>query len=207
MSQFPPEGPPQDPRFGAAPQFGGTPPNPQFGGAPQNPQFGDASQTPNFGAMPPATPYGQPGGFAPTASMGRRLVARIIDAIIIGIPLGIVANMLFPSPEAGATMMETLQSSAGRNTLGTLVAAAYEIILIALRGATLGKSIMKIKVTNTSGGIPGWGPAALRYLIIFAGSLVCGIGALVVLLSPFFDSSGRRQGWHDKVAKVYVVQA
>jgi uncharacterized RDD family membrane protein YckC len=28
----------------------------------------------------------------------------------------------------------------------------------------------------------------------------------VVYLSPFFDSSGRRQGWHDMAAKTVVIR-
>ncbi|MGL5830099.1 MAG: RDD family protein [Angustibacter sp.] len=205
MTQFPPAGPPQDPHYGGTPQPGGIPPNPQFGG-PQNSQFGQ-QPTPQFGAMPPASGYGQGSGPGMPTSMGKRLVAKIIDALSIGIPLGIVASILFPAPEVGASLSETLQSSVGRNALGTVVFAAYEICMIALRGATIGKSVMKIKVTTAAGGIPGWGPAALRYLIVLAGFFVCGIGALVVYLSPLFDSSGRRQGWHDKVAKTYVVDA
>jgi len=34
---------------------------------------------------------------------------------------------------------------------------------------------------------------------------VCGIGALLVYLSPFFDNTMRFQGWHDKFAETVVI--
>src|SRR5690606_329790 len=45
----------------------------------------------------------------------------------------------------------------------------------------------------------------LRALVVAAGTLVAGVGQLVVLASPLFDASGRRQGWHDKAARALVV--
>ncbi len=54
--------------------------------------------------------------------------------------------------------------------------------------------ILGIRIVRTEDGrVPGWVPAILRWLVPFVGSFVCGIGQLVVYLSPFFDSSGRRQ--------------
>ena len=62
-------------------------------------------------------------------------------------------------------------------------------------------------VREQDGGLPGWGQSALRWLIPQVAGLVCGLVTLLVYLSPFFDNTGRQQGWHDKVAKTLVVNS
>lgn len=176
---------------------GGYPP-PGYGG---NPGYGAA------GYGTPGVTYGQ---------MGPRFVARLIDGVIVGAVLGILGAVLL----GGAATQVSVDESTGQATgLGAFFAAyfgflalaivlglAYEIGLIATRGATIGKQVMGLKVVSEqTGGVPGWGPAILRWLIPQLGGLVCGIGALVVLLSPLWDNTGRMQGWHDKVAKTLVL--
>jgi uncharacterized RDD family membrane protein YckC len=83
----------------------------------------------------------------------------------------------------------------------------YEWLLIGLRGATLGKMALSIKVVNeNTGQVLGLGGAFVRWLVFFLGNLACGIGLLVVYLSVFFDNSGRLQGWQDKVAHDLVIR-
>ncbi len=181
----------------------------------------------DYGSPPPAPPpppYGSPaqppsGGAAPVyADMGRRLGARLIDGILVGIVLVVLGGILF----GGAATQVTVDQQTGQVTEGTgaLIAAylsyiflalvltlAYEVVLIALRGATVGKQLLGIKVVREADGqIPGWAPSALRWLIPQLGGLVCGIGQLVVYLSPLWDATKRNQGWHDKVAKTLVVR-
>jgi uncharacterized RDD family membrane protein YckC len=170
-------------------------------------------------------PYGQPagpGGYgAPGpvyADMGRRLAARLID----GAMFSILWVILMPVLSAGAVNSVTVDPVTGEPSTNAgfwatywlimmIVGAgglAYEVGLIALKGQTVGKMVMRIKVVREMDGqAPGWGPAVLRYLIPAAGSMLCGIGAWVVYLSPFFDDTKRNQGWHDKVAKTLVVPA
>jgi hypothetical protein len=45
----------------------------------------------------------------------------------------------------------------------------------------------------------------MRWLLPMIGSFLCYVGALLVYLSPLFDSSGRVQGWHDKAANTLVI--
>jgi uncharacterized RDD family membrane protein YckC len=150
--------------------------------------------------------------------MGRRLGARIIDVLIVGVVLVVLGGILFGSAFSGATVdPQTGQVTSGQGGiiaatfaytgLASALTLAYEVVLVALRGATLGKQALGLRVVREADGqIPGWGPSILRWLIPTIGSFVCGIGQLVVYLSPFFDSSGRNQGWHDKVAHTVVVQ-
>lgn len=202
---------PQQPGYGAPQppqQPGGYPPPPpqQPGGYPPPPppqqQGGYPPPPPAYDSGYGQQPYGggYPGGGLPVASMGSRLGAKLLDWLIVGVPLGIISNLIvFSSDGGGAASLSGL--------LGLLY-WVYEALMIGSRGQTLGKQIVGIRVINEqTGQVPGAGPSWIRVLIQLAGSVVCGIGLLVVWLSPFFDNSGRRQGWHDKVAKTMVISA
>jgi uncharacterized RDD family membrane protein YckC len=151
------------------------------------------------------------------ADMGRRLVARIIDGILVFIVLIVLSAILLGglvsqvevNEETGEVTGVTALIGAylGYIALAVILAFGYEVTLIALRGATVGKQLMGVRVVREADGqVPGWGPSVMRWLIPFAGGLVCGIGELIVYISPFFDSSGRNQGWHDKVAHTLVLR-
>jgi uncharacterized RDD family membrane protein YckC len=208
-------------------------------GDPGNPQQPPGYGQQGYPAPPPGQqpygqqPYGQPGhsqpgygapayGQAPSAgtpaSMGTRLLARIIDGLIVGIPFFIIYLILAAVFISNAEVDPvTGELSGGGGIVATffllivvygVLSVLYEVGLIATRGATLGKQWLGIKVVKQEdGSIPGWGPSFLRWLIPLAGSLVCGIGQLVVYLSPFFDNSGRYIGWHDAVARTQVIKA
>ncbi len=174
------------------------------------PPSGDQPQHPtgySHQGLPPQFQQG-PG---PAAGMGKRLLAQIVDVLAIGIPLNAVVRLLLPQPEVSAFASDGEQLSAILSHPSTflpgLLFLGYFIVAIALRGATVGKTLLKIKVVDAHGNVPGWGPALIRYAVVLAGNLLCGVGALLVYLSPLFDSSGRRQGWHDKAAKTFVVNA
>jgi uncharacterized RDD family membrane protein YckC len=220
----------QPPAYGQPPQYGQQPP--AYGQQPppyeQQPPYG---QQPGYGQP---QPYGQPAYGGPGypgspippgiefASMPRRLGARLLDGLIVGLVIGVLAAIIFGvfASGGGFDNLETDENGNLTNGEGAFLAAyfgwigltfvitlGYEIVLIALRGATLGKQILGIKVVREQDGqIPGWGPSVLRWLIPFVGSFACGIGQLVVFLSPFFDSTGHNQGWHDKVAKTVVIR-
>jgi uncharacterized RDD family membrane protein YckC len=150
--------------------------------------------------------YGQPLGGAgfQYADMGKRLGARVID-LLIALAVSIVVSLPFGGFRGNGTFQV---SGLAPDLLVTLIWAAYEIGLTATRGQTLGKMALGIKVVReVDGGLPGGGPAALRWVIELAGSFACCIGLILVWVSPFFDSTKRYQGWHDKVAKTLVVQA
>jgi uncharacterized RDD family membrane protein YckC len=153
------------------------------------------------------------------ADMGRRLVARIIDGLL----LSVVYTPLYVVMVAGAATTVTVDPQTGQlsnSSVGMFSGAligfdlllfaigfAYEVSMIALRGATVGKQVMGVRVVREADGqVPGWGPAALRWLIPFVGIFACCIGEIVVYLSPFFDGTRRFQGWHDKVAKTLVIR-
>jgi uncharacterized RDD family membrane protein YckC len=156
--------------------------------------------------------------FGTPATMGQRLLARIIDGVILLVVVGVLGALFI----GGAATQVTTDPVTGQVTSGggALVGAIigyglivivfglfYEVGLIALRGATLGKQAMGIKVVRElDGQLPGWGPAALRWIIPQVAGMICGLITILVYVSPFFDNTGRLQGWHDKVAKTFVVK-
>ena len=127
------------------------------------------------------------GGTVELATPGQRLGARIID-IVIGVILtlivGLVDALLLP----------------------LLVGAAYEICFVALKGQTPGKMAVKIRVIRADNGdLPGWGPAAGRWIIPSIGYILLIVPGLLVHASLLWDD--RRQGWHDKAVKTLVAKA
>jgi uncharacterized RDD family membrane protein YckC len=83
----------------------------------------------------------------------------------------------------------------------------YEWLMIGITGATLGKRALGLRVVReTTGEVPGVGAAFIRYIIPIVGAFVCYIGALLVYLSPFFDNTGKLQGWHDRAAGTLVIK-
>ncbi|MBO0608745.1 RDD family protein [Myceligenerans salitolerans] len=153
------------------------------------------------------------------AHVGKRIVALLLDgavgSVLFGVVYGIALVMAQP-PEGVIAIDENEQ----RAMLTTLVAGLWGglglMFLWGLSlwiwegrsGKTLGNLALGIRTVSAAGQEPvGFWRIVLRVLVVGAGSLVCGIGAWVVLLSPLWDKSGRKQGWHDKAAGAVVIDA
>jgi uncharacterized RDD family membrane protein YckC len=207
------------------PPPGGYPP-PQQPGAYPPPQAQPYGQQP-YGQQPG---YGAPTGAGPTnqvtlasgqtawlGDIGPRFLARLIDGLIIGVVFGILYAIIIAGFLASTDVDPVtgeVEGGAGFVVIwfvSVLILAVltvlYEVGFIAVRGATIGKQVMGLKVVNESSGeIIGWGPSFLRWLVPnAAGWVTCGIGTFVVYLSVLFDNSGRRQGWYQKVSKDLVI--
>ncbi|KUO21743.1 RDD family protein [Streptomyces dysideae] len=220
-----PYGQPQDPQQGYGYPQQGQPAYPQPGqpgyGYPQAPQ-----------GVPPQGGYGypqQPGypggpGVPPrVASMGRRFGARLIDSvafIVIYIILGAIgvagSFSAIEDCDPNAADYNTCVNDASGSIVASMgavigvfaiIGLLYEWLMVGLVGATLGKMAVGIRVVKADTGLkPGLGSSFIRWIIPIVGSLACGIGQLLVYLSPFWDKSGRQQGWHDKAASTMVIQ-
>lgn len=77
----------------------------------------------------------------------------------------------------------------------------YYWLFTGLKGQTLGKMAVGIKVVNAEGYMPGLGTAALREVL---GKFISIIALYLGFLWIIWD--GWKQGWHDKIAKTYVVR-
>ncbi len=225
----PPAGPPTDPYASTGPAYGQAPGYGQDTTYGQDPTYG---QTPTYEAPPaygaPQSGYGQPSGGYPSyggpvvasvgvsdmaqvpglgmvriANIGKRFGARIIDGLILSVVYGIIMGIAVAAASAGDEVGFGLMM--GIMFFSSLLMLAYEGLMNGLKGATLGKMAMGLRVVTTKGEDPcGIGPAFVRYLILGACNMVPLLG-LVCYLSPLFDQSGLSQGWHDKVAGTLVI--
>ncbi|WP_428656195.1 RDD family protein [Runella sp.] len=152
------------------------------------------------------------------AGFGNRLVAQIIDGIILGIafsllmiPFGGMAtligmnadNISDSSDEAAAALIGLAGLSVLGIVLFSLIAPfIYEAFMISsAKQATVGKIIMKIKVVGPAGERLTFGQAVGRSLIKYISSHLC----ILLWLWPLFNPE--EQALHDLVIKSYVVKS
>lgn len=124
-------------------------------------------------------------------SFWTRLAAYIIDEIIILVILFLLIFTL--------TLLE-FGTKGLENVIYYLVSIFYGAILIWRFGATLGKKLLKLKVVTNSYQPVSIGRALLRESI---GKFISGIIFSLGFFTALIDK--RRQTWHDKIAKTYVV--
>lgn len=122
------------------------------------------------------------------ASIGSRAIAIIIDSILVGIVSGIIAGIF------------------GRADLGSISGFILTVLYDGFfwtnyNGQTPGKMFAKIRVVKVSGAALTWTDAVVRVVGYFVNTAVLLIGWIWV----FIDAD--RQGWHDKLASTYVVEA
>ena len=136
-------------------------------------------------------------------SAGARLGAKIIDWLIIGIPLAIIGAIT--GWDTTTTANGTFSFNAN-NTIWNLVREAIFVCYCAYfymtSGATLGKKALKLQVVHESTGQRlTFMQGVAREVVLWLSGFLC----LVGYFSLFFDSSGRKRGWHDKAASSWVV--
>lgn len=192
----------------AQPHHQPTPPQPDFL-TPAAPITPVVAQTVEHIALPGV-------GVVRLASLGSRAGARILDYVVVVVAYWVLAAVGFAgmigAANAGGMTDESVFGSLGAFVgflllLGVLN-VCYEAGMTAWKGATVGKMIMSIRVASTrTGGKPSVGGSVVRWVLPLVGSLFFGFGQLLVLLSPLFDGTGRRQGWHDRMASTVVVRS
>jgi uncharacterized RDD family membrane protein YckC len=200
--------PPPPPSGGYAP-----PPPPSGGYQPPPPPPSGGYQPP-----PPPPPGGgypapQVYGSAPQAAYGGfwiRLVAIIIDGVIVAVPIVIVAVIIGVITGVALGVSGNTNNTATSGAGAGLTAVIYLLAFVLTigyfvyfwgKGQTLAMRLFHLRVVDANTGAPiGYGRAALRYLGYIISGLVCYIG----LIWAAFDS--RKQGWHDKIAGTVVVQ-
>lgn len=202
-NQYPQGGQPggygQDPYGQQQPGYGQQQPYGQQPGYGQDPY---GQQQPTYGQDPypqagyGQNPYGQPGfgGVAP-ADLGIRIGARIIDNLIVGLPIGIVLSLFLSG--------NSVQLASG--FIGSLALYGYFVAMEVSQGTTLGKKILGLRVV-APGGAPNLTPeqSLKRNLFVVASAIPC-IGQLVglglaIYIMVTISQDPNKQGWHDKFA-------
>jgi ABC-type branched-subunit amino acid transport system ATPase component/uncharacterized RDD family membrane protein YckC len=136
----------------------------------------------------------------PPAALGRRLGAFVIDYAIFVI----LALLTWGTWTGGFASDAPLASFifGGIFLVLAVIFLVNQLRLTATQGVTIGKRALGLKVlsvTTEPGTTIGWGRALLRGIILGLVSLVSPLN-LILLLSPLFDKSGRKRGWHDLAA-------
>ncbi len=152
----------------------------------------------------------------PLAAWWQRLVAIIVDGLILGVPKSILAAIIVGSGGGGGLYAANWRG--GIIALG-IVFAVIDLAYFALlngseHGQTVGQMMFGIAVRDSeSGGAIGPQRAGLGILVLYPGLLlswlpvigaVLAIYTLVAALSPLWDRG--RQGFHDKVAHTDVIK-
>ncbi|HEU4493876.1 MAG TPA: RDD family protein [Rubrobacteraceae bacterium] len=131
---------------------------------------------------------------------GRRVLATIVDAIVLGI---LFALLTIPF---GSSSVEGAAASASLGSLGTLLyvalAFAYYTLLEGYRGQTVGKMLLGIKVVREdTGDVPGIGAAAIRTVLRIIDGIFAYLVAFITVLI-----SGKNQRLGDMAAHTLVVR-
>ncbi|KAB3548041.1 MAG: RDD family protein [ANME-2 cluster archaeon] len=125
------------------------------------------------------------------AGVGSRFVSYLIDAIIINL---IGYALMFALVAVGASYMPAMYAP-------MLIGLAYFTYFFG-SGQTPGMKVMNIKLIRTDGDPAiGYGKGFLRWIGMLISAMVIGLGFLWILIDK------NKQGWHDKIADVYVVAA
>ncbi|MEV3933054.1 MULTISPECIES: RDD family protein [unclassified Streptomyces] len=216
MSNEPPPPPPDDDPFSKRPPQGSPPPS---SGSP----YGSGPPPP---PPPPNDPYGGGGpyggadplaGMPPLAEPGKRILARLIDLLIISIPLYLISL-----PFGGAVDVSSddgnddFGNAVGNaysghqlvwSLIGLVVYVAYDTYFTHKDGRTLGKRLLKMRVAMLNdGSVPDTSSSLMRAVVLWLPALLCCpcLWWLINIVLMFTDKP-YRQGLQDKAGKTVVV--
>ncbi|SDS11226.1 RDD family protein [Actinoplanes derwentensis] len=135
-----------------------------------------------------------------TRVTGRRVVATIIDSIVLSVLLGGIGRIFgIDVPTDGSDLT-------GLSFNGSLLAATvvllYYILLEGTVGRTVGKFATGIRVVSQDGGRPGLVSAMVRTLLRIIDGILGYLLALIIVVN-----SDRRRRLGDMAAKTLVVRA
>jgi uncharacterized RDD family membrane protein YckC len=131
---------------------------------------------------------------------GRRVLAIIVDGLILGVVFWVMSMLFGETSTAGGV------ASASLGTLGTfallIITFAYYALLEGYLGQTVGKMLLGIKVVREgTGEVPGIGAAAIRTVLrIIDGFFFYLVAFITVLVS------GKNQRLGDMAANTLVVR-
>lgn len=120
--------------------------------------------------------------------VGRRFVALLIDGVLLGVVNSIIFLLLRSVPALADTVI-------------SIISLVYVFTMEAMRGATIGKMLLGLRVVKVDGSPIGWSESIIRNLLrIIDGIGAYLVGAILIWTSP------QRQRLGDRVAKTVVVR-
>lgn len=169
--------------------------------------------------MDPQNPYQSPqspltahnGGDQELADRGVRLVAAIIDGIImmaILFPLMFLGGYFDAVMDAARTGQQPYLQQIGWGIGGLLLFFAVQYLPLSQSGQTWGKKVMKIKIVDLDGNKPDLLTLlGKRYLFQNGIGLIPCLGALISLVDILMIFREDRRCLHDQIAGTRVVVA
>ncbi|MFD5515272.1 RDD family protein [Streptomyces sp. NPDC127066] len=202
---------PPPPSGDRTPPYGSEPP--PFGGGPYDEgggPYGGGGPHPGGG-----DPYGGGGpyggdplaGMPPLADSGKRVLARILDMILVGIVVWLLSWAFGVTEYNMDSNKIEYGKSLGQSLVAAVLYVTYDTVMISKTGQTLGKRLFNHRVANLDdGSTPSVQTSLVRALVLwipFAFCCAC-IWTAIAGGWSFFDKP-YKQGLHDKAAKTVVV--
>lgn len=158
-----------------------------------------------YAAPRAAVDHGQDGDSAELAGRGQRLRAAVVDYLIFAVPVAVGVLPMALSPKRFATMAI---GGAVLAVLAFIAIVAWNGILLARNGQTIGKKSAGIRVVRTSGDDAGFARLFfLRSGLSWLLASIPGVGGLYALLDVLFIFRADRRCLHDLIADTKVVEA
>ena len=218
--QQPPPGPSEGRPHGEPPPSsgpgqgqGGSPYDRPYDGEPPPPYTGGGGGDGGAGGGPyGGDPYGgypaDPlAGMPPLADSGKRTLARIIDMILVYVVVVLLAWVFRVDQYTVDADELEFGKTFGRELITAILYVAYDTILIARNGQTLGKKWFGMRVANLdNGSTPSVQTSLIRALVLWVPFAFCCACVWTAIAGgwSFFDKP-YKQGLHDKAAKTVVV--
>lgn len=143
------------------------------------------------------------------ADLSQRIIAAIVDSIIVGIAVGILSSIfvfsglgMLGSSRMGGVFASSWMWAPWIWLVGLLIPIGYYTYLEGTSGQTIGKKMMKIKVIKVNGSPCDLPSAFFRSILRVVDSLVIGLVGIVVI-----SVTEKRQRVGDIVANTIVVRA
>ena len=210
-TQPPPPGPGDSPDHDQPPSGGGPPHGEPPPGTPP-PYAGDpyGGAGGPYGGGGPQGPYdgGDPlAGMPPLADSGKRVLARIIDMVIVGIVV-LLLSWAFHTAEYNVDADKVEYSkSVGQSVIAAVLYTAYDTIMISRTGQTFGKKLLNMRVANLDdGSTPSVQASLIRAAVLWLPFAFCCACVWTAICGgwSFFDRP-YKQGLHDKAARTVEV--
>ncbi|MFI0967189.1 RDD family protein [Streptomyces sp. NPDC021080] len=208
------------------------PPPPSGGGSPYGPPPSSGDRTPPYGSEPPpfgGGPYGEGGGpypgggdpyggggpyggdplagMPPLADSGKRVLARILDMILVGIVVWLLSWAFGVTEYNMDSNKIEFSKSLGQSLVAAVLYVSYDTVMISKTGQTLGKRLFNHRVANLdNGSTPSVQTSLVRALVLWIPFAFCCACVWTAIAGgwSFFDKP-YKQGLHDKAAKTVVV--
>jgi uncharacterized RDD family membrane protein YckC len=128
-----------------------------------------------------------------------RFVAYVIDAIIVGLTVGLAVAVGLIATGVIDVNDGSGRSGGGGDGGGLLIMVVYFVICWAVWQRTLGYRVLGLRLVKADGTPVTWGTSVIRGLMFVVSSIPLGLGLI------WAGFNREKQGWHDKAAGTYVI--